>query len=193
MFSHMPRLPPPIMEHRYHIVSNKPPPSLLHARPALETVQNPEAISGLECQRFIFTARGAEKLCFCCHVKGRRSGPAACVGRCRRVCLLAALFAFAPDALTRADARAAALLKFPPDSLVLAAALAIALLAFGPSALLLADARAPALLAPTPDALVRAQARAPALLAIALPALELADVRASSAAMPDSPIPIPLS
>ena len=58
-------------------------------------------------------------------------------GRHRRVRLLAALLAFAPDALVLADARAPALL------------------ALAPLALVLADARAPALLASFPSALVR--------------------------------------
>ena len=63
------------------------------------------------------------------------------VGRHRRVRLIAALLALAPDALVLADAR-------PP-----------ALLALAPHALVLADARAPALLALAPDALVLADAR----------------------------------
>ena len=60
------------------------------------------------------------------------------VDRHRRVRLIAALLALAPDALVLADAR-------PP-----------ALLAFAPDALVLADAR-PALLACAPPALVRAE------------------------------------
>ena len=58
-------------------------------------------------------------------------------GRHRRVLLIAALLALAPDALVLADAR-------PP-----------ALLASAPDALVLAEARPPALLAPAPLALVR--------------------------------------
>jgi len=85
-------------------------------------------------------------------------------GRHRRVCLLAALLASAPDALVRADARAPALLAFAPFALVLADArpprtpcvcsswcwqmlapphslhVPPALLASAPSALVLADA-----------------------------------------------------
>ena len=79
-------------------------------------------------------------------------------GRHRRVRLLAALLAFAPDALVLADARPPALLALAPDALVLADARPPALLALAPSALVLADARAPALLAYAPYALVRAQA-----------------------------------
>ena len=56
-------------------------------------------------------------------------------GRHRRVCLLAALLASAPDALVRADARAPALLACVPDALVLADALPPALLAYTPLAL----------------------------------------------------------
>ena len=79
-------------------------------------------------------------------------------GRHRRVRLIAALLALAPDALVLADARPPALLAFAPDALVLADARAPALLACVPLALVLADARAPALLASAPLALVRAQA-----------------------------------
>jgi hypothetical protein len=84
--------------------------------------------------------------------------------RHRRVRLLAALVAFAPDALVRADAR-------PP-----------ALLASAPFALVLADARPPALLASAPFALVLADARPPALRAISPLALVLADCNLSSGA-----------
>ena len=77
-------------------------------------------------------------------------------GRHRCVRLLAALLAFAPDTLVRADARPPALLASVPSALVLADARAPALLAIAPSALVLADARAPALLAIASSALVRA-------------------------------------
>ena len=80
-------------------------------------------------------------------------------GRHRRVRLLAALLALAPDALVLADARAPALLASVPSALVLADARPPALLAFAPSALVLADARPPALLAFAPLALVLADAR----------------------------------
>jgi hypothetical protein len=108
------------------------------------------------------------------HVEGHRSLPAACAGpagRHRRVRILAALLALAPDALVRADARAPALFAFAPSALVLADARAPALLAFASSALVLADAPAPALLACSPLALVLADARPPALLAFAPSAL----------------------
>ena len=95
------------------------------------------------------------------HAKGHRSLPAACAGpagRHRRVRILAALLALAPDALVLADARAPALLALAPDALVMADARAPALLALAPLALVLAEARPPALLALAPLARVLAQA-----------------------------------
>ena len=71
-------------------------------------------------------------------------------GRHRRVRLLAALLALAPDALVLADARAPALLALAPDALVLADARPPALLACAPLALVLADAR-PLAGAPAPE------------------------------------------
>ena len=67
-------------------------------------------------------------------------------GRHRRVRLLAALLACAPDALVLADARVPVVLACAPSALVLADARAPALLAFASSALVLAEARPPALL-----------------------------------------------
>ena len=61
-------------------------------------------------------------------------------GRHRRVRLLAAHLALAPDALVRVQAGAPALVAFAPSVMVLADARAPALLAFAPDALVLADA-----------------------------------------------------